>query len=339
MLIPRQTSARRTRLCLLVGALIIGGVVFHQLRYLFDFIFAGKLSDSIEVLDSCSRQSPGLKPSNDPPSHQHATVPGIPNKVHQIWKTSNISTYAAGASCDSWKNVYEPLNYTVKLWPEAEIVELIASKYSWLLPTYLSYPYNIQRADIARLVVVHSEGGMYMDLDVRPRSVENTQCLQNRGLDGVFASTGGTRGLSNHFLMAEQGSAFLEFVLREAVRRAPASRLILLPYIQVFWSTGPMMLTSTFLHYAKTNPAAASRVAVLTETYGKTIMGHMPGRSWHSWDGQLLNMIGDVFSPHNKKLWMPLVMPVLSISIAASVIVGVLVYLRRRCVYEAVKLH
>jgi mannosyltransferase OCH1-like enzyme len=74
---------------------------------------------------------------------------------------------------------------------------------------YEGYPHDIQRADIARLLIVHSEGGMYSDLDVYPSSVEHIHYLQRLGLEAIFRPTAGTLSLSNHFFMAEPGSPFL----------------------------------------------------------------------------------------------------------------------------------
>ncbi|THC96197.1 hypothetical protein EYZ11_004316 [Aspergillus tanneri] len=130
----------------------------------------------------------------------------IPNTVHQIWKTADVQNYSTElkASRESWTTMFEAQNYTVKLWTDDDVLELIKAKYAWLLPTYRSYPHNIQRADIARLLVIHNEGGIYSDLDVYPGSAEDIQCLQHLGLEAIFSPTSGTLGLSNHFFMAER---------------------------------------------------------------------------------------------------------------------------------------
>ncbi|KAH8782659.1 hypothetical protein F5883DRAFT_482030 [Diaporthe sp. PMI_573] len=218
----------------------------------------------------------------------------IPDTIHQIWKTSNTSSYPAHASHDSWKAHYKPMGYTVKLWTDDDIATLIKTNYTWLLPTYNGYNRNIQRADLGRLVVIHSEGGIYADLDVHPRSVDGLMCLQIQGLQAIFAPTGGTVGLSNHFFMAEQGADFLEWTLQEAKRRGgSASKWILLPYLKVFWSTGPLMLTGAFRQYAWMYGKVQVDVALLDEAHAKKVVGHAAGRSWHDADGKVLNYFGD----------------------------------------------
>ncbi|KAF9872951.1 mipc synthase [Colletotrichum karsti] len=260
-------------------------LILHQLSYTNtnDFTLPNQ---PIPTLDKCS------------PS----TLPTIPNTIHQIWKTANVSTYPAKPSHDSWKATFEPRNYTVKLWTDDDILRLIRTNYTWLLPTYEGYDHNIQRADMARLVVVHAEGGVYADLDVHPRSVEATRCVQRLGLQAAFAPTGGDAGLSNHFFMAEHESDFLLWVLQEAKRRGGStSKRILLPYLRVFWSTGPLMLTAAYRQYVWMYGKEDTQVALLSETYARKMVGHAAGRSWHGSDGQVLNYLSD--HVHLDSLW------------------------------------
>ncbi|CRG92105.1 hypothetical protein PISL3812_09160 [Talaromyces islandicus] len=273
------------KLLKVVGVSLVAFIIIHQLNYKDDYTLASQISESIEVIKSCPRSAPTQ--SNDPRLE-------IPDLIHQIWKTANVDTYSIEASHESWKTTFEPMNYTVKLWTEDDIIGLVKAKYPWLLSTYEGYQQNIQRADIARLMVVHAEGGIYADLDVHPRSVEGISCLQNLGLQGIFASTVGTLGLSNHFFMARRGSVLLEWILYEAKRRAgPRSKIIPLPYLRVFWSTGPMMVTSAFRKYAWMYSTMDYGLGLLDKSYGSSLTWHEAGRSWHGWDGRLLNYIAD----------------------------------------------
>ncbi|CAI7651878.1 unnamed protein product [Penicillium manginii] len=235
---------------LLAVTVLLFAVIFinHQFSYIDRFFLAGEVSESLNIIAGCA--SGILEPLNgsDPVVDSR-----IPNIVHQIWKTNDVRTYSTKieASRDSWSDLFEPLNYTVKLWTDDAILHLIKHKYSWILSTYEAYPQNIQRADIARLLVIHAEGGIYADLDVYPTSANSIQCLQDFGLQAIFAPTASMLGLSNHFFMAKRGSPFLQWALYEAKRRGGvASRHILSPYLQVFWSTGPTMVTAAFRKYA-----------------------------------------------------------------------------------------
>lgn len=282
-------SVRRPqRAILITAACILVFVVLHQVSYLADTIFSGFLSDSIDILRPASECTPHAAADSRP-----AADDAIPNIIHQIWKTADVRTYSAEASRSSWKDIAEPLNYTVKLWTEEDVVRLVARNYAWLLPTYRGYTWNIQRADIARLAVLHAEGGIYADLDVYPNHLDAISCLRTLGYEATFAPTAGTSGISNHFFMAERGSEALEWAMHEADWRAAAAKRILLPYLQVFWSTGPIMVTSALVRYAGMNRGKGHTVAVLDDKYVREIVRHSTGRSWHGPDGRLLNYLAD----------------------------------------------
>ncbi|KAK6513022.1 hypothetical protein TWF506_009184 [Arthrobotrys conoides] len=308
------------KLLAIIGAIFTTGFIIYQISFLHAFVLPSNISEPLDALRSCHRHKPTLNHYKGPRSSSKS---GVPNIIHQIWKTSNVSEYSDQPSHRSWQAVYQPLNYTVKLWTDDGILDLIRVKYPWLLSTYVNYPHNIQRADLARLVVVHAEGGVYADLDVYPRSVEELQCFQRLGMQAIFAPTAGTMGVSNHFFMAEKESPFLRWALDEAKRRAGLnSNQIVLPYLRVFWSTGPMMVTAAALQYAAVR-GENHRLAVIDDRFVRTLVGHAAGRSWHGADGQFLNFIGD----YHKAIGLGFGAIVL---FALIVVVTRLVYIRRR---------
>jgi mannosyltransferase OCH1-like enzyme len=136
---------------------------------------------------------------------------------------------------------------------------------------------------------------MYSDLDVYPSSAEHIHCLQRLGLEAIFRPTAGTLGLSNHFFKAEPGSPFLQWVLYEAKRRSSrlGSRGILLPYLQVFWSTGPIMVTAAFRRYAWLYDTLQLDIGLLDDGFGGSVVRHAAGRSWQGVDDRALNYIAD----------------------------------------------
>ncbi|RSL64594.1 hypothetical protein CEP53_003996 [Fusarium sp. AF-6] len=275
---------------LLLTPILLATLVFlHLLSYANNNVEAEPRSATAKTVKKC--QVPPPDSANE--THYQSAL-FIPKVIHQIWKTADVSSYPAEASHESWKAAFEPLNYTVKLWTENDVVSLIKTNYSWLWSTYESYPENIQRADMARLVVVHAEGGVYADLDAFIMSVDGLVCLQHLGFRELFPPTGDGAGISNHFFMAEQASKFLLWALQEAKRRGgTASRWILLPYLQVFWSTGPMMMTSALQQYLWLNNEKDCNLGIFEDLYGDSVVHHAAGRSWQRLDGQLLNWTAD----------------------------------------------
>ncbi|KHN94072.1 Glycosyltransferase, DXD sugar-binding motif protein [Metarhizium album ARSEF 1941] len=286
-------SSRRLVAVLVLSLAAI--VVLHQLSFNDAFLLCGRISESIEIVEACARPDAGTTGTTGTNGSSTAAADSrIPNIVHQIWKTDNVLTYSAEASLASWRAKVEVMNYTVKLWTDKDVRRLVETEYPWLSSTYEGYALDIQRADLARLVVVHAEGGIYADLDVYPGAAEELTCLRHVGLRGIFAPTSGALGLSNHFFMAERGSEFLRWALYEAKRRGGSpSRRILLPYLRVFWSTGPLMVTSAFRQYSWMYGASDHELGVLGASYGRTVIRHAAGRSWHGVDGYVLNWVAD----------------------------------------------
>lgn len=278
-----------------LALILLGLVLGHYHAAEDEFAANAQLPDLMELVTQCS---PSItKPTGPVIQHPQAH---IPNVVHQIWKDADLDTYPLEASHNQWKTMMDPLNYTVKLWTDDSILKLIQTNYMWLLSTYESYPENIQRADLARLVIVHAEGGAYADLDVYPESAEHLSCLWRRNSRGIFVSTNGGKGLSNNFFIAERDSTFLQWTLYEAKRRRDRSKMIALPYLRVFWSTGPIMITSAFRRFAWMHDRHHS-LAVLDETYAGSVIHHAAGRSWHGPDGRLFNFVAD--NARLGKLW------------------------------------
>lgn len=280
-------SKRGSRLSMLASIAVFVSLLtlLHQLLY-SKRSSAGSLQDVADIIEDCNTAT------------QNRIEPAIPNLIHQIWKDTNLSSYSLQASRDSWNDMFGSENYTVKLWTEADVLNLIQTSYPWFLSTYQSYHYDIQRADIARLMVVHKEGGMYADLDAYPKdsSVETISCLQRLGYQAIFAPSSSNGGVSNHFFLAEKNSELLLWALHEAKRRAASStKNFMLPYVEVFWSTGPMMITAVINDYAwQYNQSKMSKtVGVLSDYFVHYAIHHAAGRYWHKSDGRILNYIAD----------------------------------------------
>ena len=91
----------------------------------------------------------------------------IPRLIHQMWKSEDLSTFPINNSFNEWKKSYS--NYEIRFWTDRQIENLISQpEYQYLYSTYHSFTYSIQRADLARLLVLHAYGGIYADLDVFP---------------------------------------------------------------------------------------------------------------------------------------------------------------------------
>jgi len=216
------------------------------------------------------------------------TNSSIPRIIHQMWKTDNLLTYPIENSHSKWKKLYP--NYEIRLWTDEDLEELLdKNEYKYLKSIYKSYTYSIQRADLGRLIILHNEGGIYADLDVFPCSnkIENLR-LSNVSLIIPRSFTGSS--LINHFLISQKSSKILNYILHEMVPVKFYRRIYILPYLEVF-STGSLFLTRVINKYLKLLNNKDNNLWILSENEVTKYVNHHMGRSWHSFDGFILNQI------------------------------------------------
>jgi hypothetical protein len=178
-----------------------------------------------------------------------------------LWKTTDLSTYPGSehnnTSSTAWKQRYK--DWTYRLWTDADVEDLLVHEYLWLLPQYRAYANDIQRADLARLLILHHEGGVYVDLDGYPWDTTVDEYPELLTYDAVFSLTS-NRLVTNHFMLARRHSAFLGYCLHHSHRTV--LHLWWLHYLDVFYSTGPLFLHKMLGEY--TALADASQLAAAT---------------------------------------------------------------------------
>ncbi len=178
-------------------------------------------------------------------SHDDVHRPkGIPRLVHQTWRSAELPSYAS----DSWQKLGE--GWTWRLWTDADLLELVRTHYPQLEALYVSYPHNVQRADLGRYLVLDHCGGVYADLDTEclaspealsqewrvvlcDEPVEHAHHALPYGMDRLYFN-GTMAGPAGHPFWAH----LIAYVQRCAHARA-----------HVLESTGPMVLTGAVQSY------------------------------------------------------------------------------------------
>ena len=193
--------------------------------------------------------------------------PLIPKIIHQVY----LGNYLAG-EVDSiqasksfhahWKRYYIHKGWDVKLWKDEDVNKLVEAEYPWIRDQYKYYNNHIQRADIARYLILYHYGGVYVDMDAKPANEFDLSRLRRVNLVTALSSDGLL--LTNHFFMAVPRSPFLWKVLKFSVE---SNVLFLLPYLQVFYSTGPMLFTRAFKSYISEKESAAFHKEIVDRDY------------------------------------------------------------------------
>jgi hypothetical protein len=85
----------------------------------------------------------------------------IPKIIHQTWRDHNPP--GPKAWTESWK-LQNP-SWEYRFWTDDDLLYFVQTHYPDLEELYLSYPKPVQRADMARYLILHHHGGVYADID------------------------------------------------------------------------------------------------------------------------------------------------------------------------------
>tara|TARA_R110000744_G_scaffold30667_1_gene72448 strand:+ start:2490 stop:3203 length:714 start_codon:yes stop_codon:yes gene_type:complete len=97
----------------------------------------------------------------------------IPKVIHQIFfdigkgkSYKNIPDFVSGHN--KTKEFCVEYGIQLKFWEQKDVEELLNSSYPEFVELWGDFREPIQRVDFARYMILHSEGGIYLDLDVHP---------------------------------------------------------------------------------------------------------------------------------------------------------------------------
>lgn len=215
----------------------------------------------------------------------------IPRIIHRIYKDTDVPVEwrAAFQSC----HVVNP-SYQHYFWTDKAAREFIASNFDWFLPTYDSYPYQIQRVDALRYFLLWHYGGIYMDMDIGCR-LPLEPLLE---VPAWFPRTW-PYGVSNDVMASRPNHPFM---IKMALSLQDHNRSYLSKYITVFFTTGPMFVNHILSAWFRTvrgslrdmsgpSPGVAIIPSAMYDTAPYTFFNHFAGSSWHGSDVAVLFFI------------------------------------------------
>ena len=129
----------------------------------------------------------------------------VPLLFHQMWKSERIPA--------KWRSAHEgcmALNseYELILWTDEMIYNFIYRYYPWFYRIFLSYPYQIQRVDVARYFILYHYGGVYLDVDASqwPDDVRGFGYLLEPGENSPILGTLLCSGRTEHASINDDGN-------------------------------------------------------------------------------------------------------------------------------------
>jgi mannosyltransferase OCH1-like enzyme len=91
------------------------------------------------------------------------TVKSIPPIIHLLAKDKNV-TGVYKRFYDGIKQLHP--HWDVRVYDDKDITKFIGTYFSEFRNSFNTYPYNIQRLDLARVLLIYKYGGFYMDMDI-----------------------------------------------------------------------------------------------------------------------------------------------------------------------------
>jgi hypothetical protein len=179
----------------------------------------------------------------------HAPIRMIPKIIHQTWKTDQIPCEWK-AFAQSWRHHHPDWEY--RLWSNTDGADFVEQFYPEFKETYIAYPYDIQRADAIRYLVIYHYGGIYADLDFEClQSFEvwrnNTQVIIGFEPEQHAHEHLKEEFLCNALFAAPSGSEFLRRVIDFLVTDETKA----LTHNDVVRTTGPLMLQEVYEKHEK----------------------------------------------------------------------------------------
>ncbi|CAF4537221.1 unnamed protein product [Rotaria sp. Silwood2] len=132
----------------------------------------------------------------------------IPRIIHQTYRDIHSIPFKWQQAMNSCRTFHS--DYKYYFWTDKEGRRLVEKEFPCILSTYDSYPYDIQRADVIRLVVLYVYGGIYLDLDII--CLKSLDQLLN--YEFILPQTKPV-GLSNDFIASKPRHPFLLQVLND----------------------------------------------------------------------------------------------------------------------------
>lgn len=160
-------------------------------------------------------------------------------KIHQIWF---VIGYGDEAPHDDRRKSFEIVNpdAAYKLWSESEAIRFMERVCPHLLLLYRRLPYDINRCDLFRYVLMYYEGGFYFDVDFKClRPLEHLQG-EHVLLCDEWPNSSVDETVHNGALYSPQFHIFWQFVFDEI-----HNRLKQLPPIGVSMRKGSEVLKLT----------------------------------------------------------------------------------------------
>ena len=189
----------------------------------------------------------------------------IPHIIHQAWQS-----YVIPKEMAFWVKSWTQLNpdWEYWFWTPQNVHALLKKHYPQLLDMYNSYPYDVQRADAMRYIVLYHFGGLYADLDMeclKPMAfwADRFSCvLSEEPHAHNLLYSEGKGNVLNAFLMCRAGHPLYKQLLDNL--NITAKSALIKNFQDILYTTGPFFVENTLHQYLESGESSNQGKDVLT---------------------------------------------------------------------------
>lgn len=176
----------------------------------------------------------------------------IPRIIHQIWSGIHGPLPDNQRKLgETWKKYHADWKY--EYWDNNRIQSFISTYYPEFMEKYNHFPYDIQRWDAIRYLILARIGGLYVDFDYECMAsiddiLENKTCCFSREPKEHLSSGLLNKEFSfNNALMAcEPGHLFMDEIIEHVFSDKSCDVPVSNKYLYVLFTTGPQMLIQLY---------------------------------------------------------------------------------------------
>lgn len=192
-----------------------------------------------------------------------------PKLIHQTWKTEEVPEEWQEAQ-KAWQDFAQEHGYVYQLWTDEAIEEFIKEEYPWMMDYYEALPLGIQRSHVFRYVLMYHHGGIFADLDVKPKPTMHLMLASLTQHYPVILSkeqhANGRNYLSTGFMMSAPKHDFWNLTMRDVVQHEPS-----------MWDKA---WTNTFKHYDVIMRTGSRFLSTMYETHADPEEVFVLPRTW-----------------------------------------------------------
>jgi mannosyltransferase OCH1-like enzyme len=216
--------------------------------------------------------------------------------IFQTWKTYDVP--------EEWKQAQTSIiqmNPTWKyyLFNDHDNLRIVQEYFPWFERTYTSFPYDIQRADVIRYMLMYLYGGIYVDLDYIAIKPFDEMPIDKSTDIVLVKSVNNTLSITNSFMYClKPQHEFWLLCLKHIHKNSTMTYLG--KHLAVHFSTGPYMLHFIYKQYPNKSSISVRNDIILPcnvcDNYNCKIdktyfLKPIMGMSWTAMDTYIYNWV------------------------------------------------